>query len=148
MAEVRIKTSFGYFVIPYSNKDDLEKQLDSLPELVSLVQSKTTSVVPTESRIPKPGWEQVYAFDSNGRLSLLKKPSVKVSLTTLALFASDPDPMNVDDLERVTGIADIVKSVLGQTKNKKYFVQRTDGTYGLSPLGFDWVTKKVMPSLR
>ena len=147
MQEARIKTSFGEIVIPYTSLDELEKALAEMPRAVEIVRSRVAGVVPTEARKPKPGCDGMYDFDSNGRLRLLKKPKVKVALAALALYANDPDPMAVGDLEVVTGIADIVKSVLGQTLNKKYFAQHGD-RYGLSPEGFEFVTKKVLQGLK
>lgn len=148
MSEARIKTSFGEIVIPYSDLDELKKGLEKLPEAISLVQAKTTGLVASEGRKPKPGYEHLYEFDSNGRLCLLKKPGKKVALAALALWSNDPEPMSASDLELTTGIPDVVKSVLSQTLNKKYFVQRPDGKYGISPQGFDWVAKKIAPSLK
>jgi hypothetical protein len=148
MAEARIKTTFGEIVVAYSSLDELNKALEDVPKAVALVQSKISGIVPAESRKPKPGCEHIYEFDSNGRLQLLKKPTKKVALAALALYASDPDPMSPSDLEFVTGLSEVVKSVLGQTENKKYFVQKGDGKYGLTPFGFEWVPNKVTPTLR
>jgi hypothetical protein len=148
MQQARIKTTFGEIVIPYSDLDDLTKELEKLPKAIALVQAKTTGLVPTESRKAKPGYDQLYEFDSNGRLRLLKKPSKQVALAALTLWANDPDPMSPADLELVTGISEIMKSVLGQTLNKKYFVRRADGKYGLTPEGFEWVSTKVAPSVK
>jgi hypothetical protein len=147
MPEARIKTNFGEIVIPYSNLDELTKALEDVPKAVAIVQEKTVGVVAGEGRKPKPGCEGVYEFDSNGRLRLNKKPTVKVSVAALALYANDPDPMALSELELVTGIPEIVRSVLAQTTNKKYFTQHGD-RYGLSPVGFEFVTKKVLPSLK
>jgi len=148
MNEARIKTNFGEIVIPYANLDELKKALDELPNAVTLVQSKTVGLVAAELRKPRPGLENVYEFDSNGRPRLLKKPTKKLALTAMALYASDPEPMSASDLGIVTGIVDVVKSVVGQTLNKKYFVARGDGKYGLSPIGFQWVVDRVVPVLR
>ena len=148
MPQARIKTSFGEIVIPYSDVDELAKELERLPKAVALVQSKTGGLVPSESRKPRPGDENLYEFDSSGRLRLLKKPNKRVALAALALWANDPEPMTPNDLELVTGISDVVKSVLGQTNNKKYFVRRDDGRYSVSPEGFEWVATKVAPSVR
>jgi len=147
MSEARIKTNFGEIVIPYSNLDELTKALEDVPKAVAIVQEKTVSVVAAEGRKPKPGCEGVYEFDLNGRLRLNKKPTVKVSVAALALYANDPDPMASSELEVVTGIPEIVRSVFGQTANKKYFAQHGD-RYGLSPVGFEFVIKKVLPSLK
>jgi len=148
MKEARIKTSFGELVIPYADLDELTRALEDVPKAVALVQSRTTGLVPSEGRKPKPGFEHIYEFDANGKPRLLKKPGVKVALAALALYASDPDAMTPSEVELVTGISEIVKSVLGQTKNRRYFVQRPDGKYGLSPTGFAWVSKKVADSLK
>ncbi len=148
MPQVRIKTSFGEVVIPYSEIDELAKELEKLPRVVAQVQSKTGGLVPSESRKPRPGDETLYEFDSGGRLRLLKRPKKQVALTAFALWANDPEPMTPEDLELVTGISSVVKSVLGQTNNKKYFVRRDDGRYGLSPEGFEWVATKIGPSVR
>jgi hypothetical protein len=148
MPQARIKTTFGEIVIAYSDVDELTKELEKLPKAIALVQAKTTGLVPSESRKSKPGYENLYEFDSNGRLRLLKKPNKQVALAALALWANDPDPMNSGDLELLTGISEIVKSVLSQTNNKKYFVRREDGRYGLTPQGFEWVSTTVAPSLK
>jgi hypothetical protein len=148
MARARIKTAFGDIEIPYSNLDELRKGLDELHDVVSLVQSKVGGLIATEGRKAKPGCEHIYDFDANGRLRLLKKPGKKVALAALALWANDPDPMAAEELELVTGITEVVKSVLGQTLNKKYFVQRPDGRYGVSPEGFELAAKKVIPGLK
>lgn len=148
MQQARIKTAFGEIVIPYSDVDDLTRELEKLPKAIALVQAKTLGLVPSESRKAKPGYEHVYEFDQNGRLRLLKKPNKQVALAALALWANDPDPMSPDDLELPTGISEVVKSVLSQTNNKKYFVRRGDGRYGLTPEGFDWVSTKIAPSLK
>jgi hypothetical protein len=148
MQQARIRTTFGEIVISYSNVDELTKELEKLPEAIALVQVKTTGLVASEARKPKPGYEHLYEFDSNGRLRLLRKPTKQVALAALALWANDPDPMSPADLELLTGIAEVVKSVLGQTLNKKYFVRRGDGRYGLTPEGFEWVSTIVTPPLK
>lgn len=147
MLEARIKTSFGEIVIPYANLEELAKALEDVPKAVALVQSKTIGLVAVEARKPKPGCENVYEFDSNGRLRLLKKPSIKVALAALALFANDPDPMTTGDLELVTGISEVAKSVVNQGKNKKYFTRHGD-RIGLSPVGFEFVSTKVLSGLK
>jgi hypothetical protein len=148
MPQARIKTTFGEVVIPYSDVDELARELEKLPKVVALVQSRTGSLVPSESRKPRPGDEALYEFDASGRLRLLKKPNKQVALAALALWANDPEPMAPNDLELVTGIPDVVRSVLSQTNNRKYFVRRDDGRYGVSLEGFEWVTRKVAPSAK
>ena len=148
MNEARIKTSFGEIVIPYSNLDELKKALDEMPGSISLIQSKTVGLVATAERKPKPGLETIYDYDANGRLRLLKKPTSGVALAALALYLNDPEQMTAADLESVTGIVDVSSSVIRQTNNKKYFMDKKDGRFGISPDGFQWVANKVIPGLK
>lgn len=148
MGEVHVRTGFGVVVIPYSNLDELGGLLDEVPDVAALVQRKLGTVVQGEPRKPKPGFEQIYRFGPNGRLEFLKRPGKKVALVALALYAYDPDPVATPEIEAVTGVANVIRYVLTPAGNKKYFTQRVDGTYTLSPFGFQWIANKVVPGLK
>lgn len=147
MSEARIKTSFGEIVVSYSSLDELSKALDEIPKAVELVLSKAGTVAPSEPRKPKPGCEQIYRFGPDGQLELLRRPQKKVALVALALYAYDPQPLTAEQIEAFTGLSDVAKNVLNAGANKKYFVFRGNGGYGLSQFGFQWVTSRVVPTL-
>jgi hypothetical protein len=148
MPEVRIKTSFGEVVIPYSSLEELEQGLTDLERVIQLVQSKTPNIVPPEPRRPKPGYEDIYTFTPSGRVELLVAPANRGELVGLVLFAHDPERIPTDVLEHEVGIAKVVSAVLTLPHYKKYFVRLDRGTYCLSPDGRTWIVTEVIPALR
>jgi hypothetical protein len=148
MPEVRIKTSFGEVVIPYSNLEELEQGLRDVEEVIRLVQSKSSSIVPPEPRRPKPGYEDIYTFTASGRVELLVAPANRGEAVGLILFAHDPERIPTESLEQEAGIIEVVRTVLTNAYYKKYFVRLDKGTYSLSPDGRAWIMNEVIPALR
>jgi hypothetical protein len=148
MSEVRIKTDFGEVAIPYSNVEELAKGLDELPAVVAQVRSKVGGIASIETRKPKPGSEQIYRFGPDGKLELFAKPGTKVALAALTLYAYDPEALAASELEVVSGLPDIVHKVLRGGSNAKYFDLKPEGKWGLSTVGFQWVTDHVLPELK
>jgi hypothetical protein len=148
MPQVRIKTDFGEVVIPYSILEELDKDLDQLPAVIAQVKSKVAGIASIEPRKPKPGCEEIYRFGPDGRLELFAKPDKKVALAALSLYAYDPQPLLASELETVTGLPDVARSVLRNGSNAKYFDPKPDGRWGLSLVGFQWVRSEVLPKLK
>jgi hypothetical protein len=126
MADVRIKTDFGEVVIPYSNLEDLAKNLGQLPAVIAQVKSKVAGIASIESRKPKHGCEEIYRFGPDGNLELFAKPDKKVALAALSLYAYDPQPLLASELEGATGLSDVARAVLRNGSNAKYFDSKPD----------------------
>ncbi|TAH48320.1 MAG: hypothetical protein EYC68_21565 [Chloroflexota bacterium] len=147
MLEAVVKTEFGEVHISYNNTEELKTALQEIVEQAKVIAQETQGLIPVPPRPPrqpKPGYEAAYQFSPSGKAELLIFPQVLVQVAVLALFAYHPDPVSASELEHVTGIADIVGKVLGQTANKKYF-RKTDNGYGLSTDGLALFMEKVKP---
>ena len=147
MLEAIVKTEFGEIHISYNNIEELKTALQDIAEQAKVIAQETqglTPVHPRPPRHPKPGYEAAYQFSPSGKAELLMFPQVLVQVAVLALFAYHPDPVSASELEHVTGIADIVAKVLGQTANKKYF-RKTDDGYGLSTDSLALFMEKLKP---
>ena len=119
MTQAKISTRFGEILISYNNTEELQASLAGLEEQVGLISEATNKISPPASRTPKIDFENAYRFSPSGSVELMYIPSVSLHLTALAMFAYYPEPVTTAELEKVTGITDIVGKVLGQTMNKK-----------------------------
>jgi hypothetical protein len=145
MTEAKINTSFGEILISYNNIDELQASLAGLEEQIRLISEATKQIIPPALRIPKVGYENAYRFSPNGSVELMYIPPVSLHLVALAMFAYYPEPVTTAELEKVTGITDIVGKVLGQTMNKKFFRKVDNSLYGLSQDGLKLVIEKIKP---
>lgn len=145
MIEAKINTNFGDIRITYNNTEELQATLTSLEEQIKMISDVTSKITPSAPRTPKNGFENAYRFSPNGSAELIYFPAALLHLAVLALFVYYPETVATAELEKVTGIKDIVGKFLGQTKNKKFFRKANDSSYGLSLDGLKLVNEKVKP---
>lgn len=145
MTEARIVTGFGEIRISYNNIEELRTSLVGLDEQIQLISEVTNKISPPTPRTAKVGFENAYRFSTSGSVELTYIPTVSLHSAALAMFAYHPETVTTAELEKVTGISDIVGKVLGQTKNKKFFRKVNSSSYGLSPDGLKLVTEKIKP---
>lgn len=146
MIRADISTKFGQISFEFEDETGLLAALDQLPDQVSQIESKTIQYLPRSMRDPKPGFESAYRFTPKGQVELLHFPSENVRCVALALFAYHPEMVIAEEIELVSGIAQVSGKVLNQTANKKYFRKRDD-LFGLSADGIAYVNKTVVASL-
>ena len=147
MPEAHINTRFGKIVIEYNSQDDLQKELAGLPDAVKLIESEALGLQPVAVRAPKPGFENVYRFDNRGLLELLRRPNNKVDLVALVLYAFDPETISISQIEKYTGLSDVRRNIISSGTNKRYFDEKADGSYGLSPEGHLKIKKSFSPGV-
>ncbi len=145
MTEAKILTSFGSIRVSYNSTEELQAALKGLEEQIRMISDITTKISPPPPRTAKIGYENAYRFSVNGSIELFFFPPVSLHLAALALFAYYPDTVTTAELEKVTGITDIVGKVIGQTKNKKFFRKVGNSSYGLSEDGLKLVSEKIRP---
>jgi len=145
MTQAKIITGFGEILISYNSTEELQTSLAGLEEQIKLISEVANKITPSTPRIPKNGYENAYRFSPSGSVELMYIPSVLLHLVALAMFAYYPEPVTTAELEKVTGISDIVGKVLGQTKNKKLFRKVDNSLYGLSQDGLKLITDKIKP---
>lgn len=145
MTEAKVNTSFGEILISYNNIEELQASLAGLEEQIKLISEATKKIVPQAQRLPKNSYENAYRFSPSGSVELMYIPPVSLHLVAFAMFAYYPEPVTTAELEKVTGISDIVSKVLGQTMNKKFFRKVDNSLYGLSQDGLKLVVEKIQP---
>lgn len=140
MKDAIIRTGFGEIRIPYGTTEELAAALEALDAQIKMISQAASQFTPTPPRPPKPGFERIYRFLSDGSLEILIFPSASVHKVVLVLWAYHPELVTIKALEKVTGIEDVGNRILWQKKNKKYF--RNDGdAYGLIQPGLELVSK-------
>ena len=145
MTEAKINTSFGEILISYNSIEELQASLAGLDEQIRLISEATNQIIPLTPRTPKIGYENAYRFSPSGSVELMYIPPASLHLAALAMFAYYPEPVTTAELEKVTGINDIVGKVLRQTMNKKLFRKVDNSLYALSQDGLKLVTEKIKP---
>ena len=141
MPEVRIKTNFGEVVVPYTNLNDLKKNMNDIDKVIEYVNTQSLPGADSNSMNVKPGFEKIYTINNDDSLSLLKT-GTKTENIGMVLFAFDPSPLKTEIITKYSGVkkpADFMKG--------KYFQKLEFGSYKLSSEGLNWITGEVKPKL-
>lgn len=146
MKQAIIDTSFGQIRISYDSGDELGAALERITDEVRAIDETAKQIVPTRIREPKPGYERIYRFTSDGDLELLRVPPLKKDAVALALYAFHPDYASSEQLKASTSIEKIAQNVISTGDNKRYFKKIDDG-YGLTFEGLRLVTETIFPQL-
>jgi len=146
--EYRVSTKAGLLIFHF---DTLKEFQDNLAEidvdsLIKSADAKLGGIILSEPRQPKPGFEDVYRFTSEGFVELLKVPQSKIDTIGLVLFAFDPNPASFNQIARSSGVPD--PSVYLSTKQYAKYFTRTKEGYLLNQEGKEWILRDVVPKLR
>jgi len=148
--EVRVKTKIGEIVINFDTLEELKSNVDALDiNVVTNYLSKFESLIPTEPRKPKPGFEEIYRFTTSDLVEFINIPDTltKSEIVALVMFAYHPEEVTSQQVVSSSGIREAVGDYLTHRDYKKYFIRR-DGTFTLSNEGLKWVTSKIVPKLK
>lgn len=121
------------------------KELD-LTRLEQVISANLKSVVKKEPRKVKPALEGICAFRDDGSLEFLKPASSKVEAMALALYAHDPEPVELQILGKLASEKNPAAYV-GAKGYAKYFQKTDSGVYRLSQDGRVWVADTVIPKM-
>jgi hypothetical protein len=143
--KVEIPLGNAKLLIEFNNSEQLKAELKGIDEIRRIIESELGASV---SAPPLVREDLKDLCDSDGRFLVLKNPlkanNEKVMLTVYAYGTG----ATLEQIEHTTGIIDVSKKVLRNGNNRKYFVNLQRETYGLSPLGLEVVTTKIIPLLR
>jgi hypothetical protein len=138
--EVRIKTRFGELTGRFSDRADLKKKLEQVPQLASTIEKQIGPIVKEPEKVI-PEYSDIYTIGSDGSVKLLKYPKKKTALLRLASFLS-PTPLTQAQLKQITGV-DNPLAYMGED-----FIDNPDGTYSISSEARTEVANKIIPSLK
>ena len=146
--EYRVSTKAGLLIFHF---DTLKEFQDNLAEidvdsLIKSADAKPGGIILSEPRQPKPGFEDVYRFTSEGFVELFKVPQSKIDTIGLVLFAFDHNLASFNQIARSSGVPD--PSVYLSTKQYAKYFTRTKEGYLLNQEGKEWILRDVVPKLR
>lgn len=146
----RLRTKFGEIIINFDTTQQLKADLGGIDfkAIVALLEEKFRGVIAEETRQPKPSYEDIYRFTSDGLVELLKIPDSEPATIGLILFAYDPYPISTQQISLLSGVKDAARKYLTQKRYKKFFERTADKNYGLSYDGKKWILREVIPRLR
>lgn len=148
--ETKIRTKFGEIVLNFDSIEELKSNIEALDvsTVSEIVWKKFESLVPTETRKPKPDLEKFYSFTSSGFVELAYVPDAltKPELIALILFAYHPEAASTQRISLSSGIKNVT-DYLTQTNYKKYWWKTQDEEYVLGDEGLKWVSSKILPKL-
>jgi hypothetical protein len=149
--EARLRTKFGEIVVNFDTLEELKSNIEALDvnRVSEILWKKFESLVPTETRKPKPSFEKLYSFTSSGLVELAYIPDAltKPELVALVLFAYHPEAASTEQIFLSSGIKNAASDYLTHPSYKKYWWKTQDGKYVLGDEGLKWVSSKILPKL-
>ena len=149
--EVRLRTKFGEIVFNFDTLEELKSNIEELDVKTAseILWAKFESLVPTETRKPKPGFEKLYNFTPNGlvELALIPPALTKPELVAFVLFAYHPQAASTEQIFLSSGIRNAASDYLTHPNYKKFWWKTQDGTYVLGDEGLKWFFSKIVPKL-
>lgn len=140
--EFRFKTKKGELVVHFDNIKELESKISQIDSIVDFIDKKMSGIqLETQTQILQ-GLENLYTFNTDGLVKLLKFPKNKSDIIRFALFVSSKS-LNLKELTKITGITNPLAYMVS-----KHFMKLSDGTYTLEADGRNYVASKVIPSIQ
>jgi len=147
--EARLRTKFGEIVFNFDTLEELKSNIEALDvnTVSEILWKKFESLVPTETRKPKPGFEKLYSFTSSGLVELAHIPDTltKPELVAFVLFAYHPQAASTEQIFLSSGIKNAASDYLTHPNYKKFWWKTQEGTYVLGDEGLKWVSSKIVP---
>src|SRR2546426_2253722 len=137
--EARVNTKFGVLVLHFNDKQDLDKRLEGVSDLIRTIEQKLTGIAVIEDQ-PVSGLEGICTVTSEGLPKLLMYPETDSDKVRLALYAS-PRSLSSEEITRVTG----VRGPTALRFMKFDEVIKSGGKFALSGNGRNIVTTKILP---
>ncbi len=148
--EARLKTKFGEIVFNFDTLEELRSNIEVLDvnAVSGILWNTFESIVLTEARKSKPGFEKLYSFTARGLVELSRIPETltKPELIAFVLFAYHPEASSTQNISISSGIKNAT-DYLSQTNYKKFWWKTQDGSYVLSDEGLKWVSSKILTKL-
>jgi hypothetical protein len=149
--EARVKTKLGEIVFNFNTIEDLKSNIEALDvsTVSEILWKKFESLVTTEPRKPKPGFEKLYNFTSSGlvEVAYISDDLTKPELIAFILFAYHPDAASTQQISLSSGIKSVT-NYLSQTNYKKFWWKTQNGDYMLGDEGLKWVFSKILPKFK
>lgn len=146
--QARVRTAFGEIFVNFDELQELKSNLEELDlnSAVEILRKKFESVIATETRKPKHGFEAYYSFTQSNlvELTILPETLSKPELIAFILFAYHPEATSTQSISFSSGIKNIT-DYLTQTAYKKMWWKTQNGEYLLSDDGLKWVSLKILP---
>jgi len=150
--ETRVKTKFGEIVFNFDTVDELKSNIEELDvsEVSDILWKKFGSVAPTETRKPKPGFEELYSFTPSGLVEPIHIPDTlsKPEIIAFILFAYHPEAASTQQVFLSSGIKNVASDYLTHPNYKKFWLRTREGTYVLTDEGLKWVVSRISPKLK
>src|SRR5438093_5222378 len=100
--EAHINTKYGWMVIHFTDKTDLEKKLEFAAEFNQLIESKSSGIALVKEE-DVPGLEGIVKISSDGLPKIIVYPDSGSDKIRLALYASKR-PLTSNEIFHVTGV--------------------------------------------
>lgn len=146
--QAQVHTRFGQLIINFDNAEEFAQRLQDLDigALTKAIEEHLTGIVVSLPREIKPALGEICRFTSQGHLEFLRPTKERVDAIGIALYAFDPDPVEVRALEDFSGVENPARYI-GNKTYKQYFEVVSRGVYRLTHEGRLWVANVVIPSL-
>lgn len=144
--QLRYKKGPIEIIIPFENDENLKKELDSLKNTLKIVDEQISDI--GIQRTPKPGYEDLYRYNEDGLIELLKIPPTKLDTIILVMFFQHPTPITTESLVAATGIPTSPQYVGNKKKYGELFSDAGRGQYALQQKALDLAVNKIVPELR
>jgi hypothetical protein len=141
--------SGAVLLLGFDSVAELEERLREL-DLTALEQVISTNlkeVVKREPRKVKPALEGICMFREDGSLEFLRPASSKVEAMALALYAYDPEPVELQILGKLASEKNPAAYV-GAKAYAKFFQKTDSGVYRLSQDGKVWVADTIILKMK
>ena len=140
--EVRIKTKFGEFAIPFEDKEELRTKLKDAEELVKIIESEAGKFAAFEEK-PVVGLEDIMTRTPDGLIRLLKVPDSAPKTVGVAVYSYYPKGGTIEQIEKSSCVKGFRGEYFKHKTYKNYFIELSPGVYSLTPEGLKWVTEIV-----
>lgn len=147
--QLQFNVASGTLLLGFDSVAELEQRLKELDltALQQVISTNLKAVLKKEPRKVKPALEGICMFREDGTLEFLKPASSKVEVMALALYAYDPEPVEVQILGKLASEKNPAAYV-GAKGYAKYFQKTDSGVYRLSQDGKVWVADTLIPKMR
>jgi predicted small secreted protein len=132
--------------ISFNTPDELTTALGEVEEIKKILKERLPEASAEPVKIMREELKDI--CDVDGKYVIFKKsPYKKIDKVMLAIYAYGTSA-SVDEIRRTTGILDPSGDVINPGASRKYFLSLGKKIYGLSDLGIQTVTEKIIPELR
>jgi len=145
--ELKIPIGSSELVIAFESLEDLNNKAEEIKNILENA-NKLVGIKEEKRRKVKEGFEDVYQFNDEGLVELLKVPDGILEKVILVMYAYHPESVSTVIVAKCSGVKDAGKNYLASKSCEKYFNNDDRGVYSLKHPALDLIRDKIIPQLR